>query len=535
MNRICLLFSILLIGGIFTQNVLKAQDSSNTIEPSTPIVTPSTANEGPYSLSNPQGAIMRHLYYLQPESYEPDQAAMSLFSDGMEQEALEKFAIMLKEIYDAKGDFVHEERLPVSTEYLDSATNQHRYVVFPEKYPELVVKKYGNKWLYSRGSVSAIPVLHAQIFPFGASWLKQIPVSGKFLGLQSWQWLGTLIILGICYLLYIGFSWIFGSLLKRIIARVFPKSIFPAKLMGPVAHPLSLFLIAILMRELFMPMLLLPIRLGGFLSLVLKLVIPVLGIVTAYRLVDVVANVSKGLASRTDTTMDDQLVPLVTKMVKLIVVVFGLLILLQNLDVNVTALLAGISIGGLALALAAQETVKNFIGSVAIFIDRPFVIGDFIDTGAFTGAVVEVGVRSTRLRAPDGAMISIPNGKIADMTITNHGVRTYRRYATTLTVTYDTPPAVIEQFVEGVKAIAIAHPHSQDDSVTVNFHEMADSSLNIFFAVIYNVTGFADFIQARQEVFLEVMRLAEKLSVSFAFPSTSVYVEQMPEKSDLEK
>ena len=530
MNRIYSILFLSFWGLICLPLSLKAQDSTRD-EPSPPAIieSPSDGSE-PYSLSNPQGAIMWHLYYLQPDSYDAEKAAESLYPEGFPLEERIKLAIMIKEIYDAKGDFVREDQIPDQPGYRDSVTNQQRYVVFPEKYPDISVKKYGNQWLYSRATLNAIPGIHAEIFPFGAHLLQRLPVKGKFFGLHTWQWIGMLVILGVCYLLYLIFSWIFGSVIKKLIAKIFPKSIFPAKIMGPVAHPLSLFLLAFLVRELFMPMLLLPIRIGDMVGWVLKIAIPIIGIVTVYRLVEVLATVSKGLASRTDTTMDDQLVPLVTKMAKLIVLVFGFLILLQNLDVNVTALLAGISIGGLALALAAQETVKNFIGSVAIFIDRPFVIGDFIDTGSFSGTITEVGVRSTRLRAPDGALVSIPNGKIVDMTITNHGVRPYRRYATTLTITYDTPPEVIEQFVEGVRAIGIAHPLSQDDSVTVNFHEMADSSLNIFFAVIYNVTGFADFIQARQDVFLEIMKLAEKLGVSFAFPSTSVYVEQMPDK-----
>ncbi|MEO0640982.1 MAG: mechanosensitive ion channel family protein, partial [Bacteroidota bacterium] len=116
-----------------------------------------------------------------------------------------------------------------------------------------------------------------------------------------------------------------------------------------------------------------------------------------------------------------------------------------------------------------------------------------------------------------------------DMIITNHGVRTYRRYATSLGVTYDTSPDILEAFVDGVKKIATDHELVRTDSVTVQFHEMADSSLNIFFAAIYETQDYGAWLKARQEVFLAIMRLAEEKGVNFAFPSTSVYIESMPE------
>jgi MscS family membrane protein len=121
------------------------------------------------------------------------------------------------------------------------------------------------------------------------------------------------------------------------------------------------------------------------------------------------------------------------------------------------------------------------------------------------------------------------------MTITNHGVRTYRRYATTITVMYKTSREQIQRFVEGIREVAIRHPKSQDDSVTAYFHEMGNSSLNIFFAVIYEVTDHGEWLKARQEVFIEIMALAEELGVEFAFPSTSVYLESMPEQALLEE
>ncbi|MEZ4688586.1 MAG: mechanosensitive ion channel family protein, partial [Bacteroidia bacterium] len=227
---------------------------------------------------------------------------------------------------------------------------------------------------------------------------------------------------------------------------------------------------------------------------------------------------------RTDNKMDDQLVPLVRRILKMLVVAFGVIFILQNLNINVTALLAGVSIGGLALALAAQDTVKNFIGSISIFTDRPFQVGDFIETSGISGGVTEVGVRSTRITDGSGATISIPNGVLANATITNHGARSYRRYTTSITVTYSTEPGVIPEFVEAIREIINSHPLTIVDKTVVQFHQMSSSSLDIFIAVVFDTPAFDEHLKGRQEVLLAVMEKAKELGVDFAFPTTTVHL-----------
>ena len=483
-----------------------------------------------FDLSTPRGAVTHHLYYLQPDTYNPEKSAEALQAgENISQDELEELAIELKQIYDGSFYYVEPEEISANPNFVDSTTNLSVFRVYPEKYPDLYVKKYGNQWKYSRKSVGSIARIHNQIFPIGSEiFMEMLPRVGqsKFWGIYLWQYLGLSILLLIGFLGYKLMDVIFNLLLRRLLPRFFPKATFARELIAPLAHPLSLLLITVLFQW-FLPSLLLPPGgLGYYLSLLLQIMIPVFAVVVLYRLVDVIAEALTGLAAKTETTMDDQLVPLLTKAAKILVVALGIVFILDNLDVDVTALLAGISIGGLALALAAQDTVKNFIGSVSIFVDRPFVIGDFIDTGSLNGVVTEVGVRSTRLRAPDGAMVSIPNGKLADTNLTNHGVRTYRRYSTTLGLTYDTPPDQLETFVNKVREIINGHPLTRTESTIVQFHEMADSSLNIFVAVVAETTDYTAWLASRQDIFLAIMREAENMGISFAFPSTSVYLEK---------
>ncbi|WNJ20190.1 mechanosensitive ion channel family protein [Pontibacter sp. G13] len=483
-----------------------------------------------YGLSNPRATISRHLYYL-TNDYQPELSADALFGKGKKPEELKRLALMLRDIYDAKGNYVDVELIPDETDYVDSLTGKHRYVVFPSIYPRIYVEKYGNEWRYSRETVAAIPEIHAAVVPDMAEFLMKLsPGIAKrdFLGLKAWQWEGAIFTILFILLFYWSLNKLFGWIIRRVIPRFVPPQALDTEMIPPVVHPLSWFLIVLVLREFFLPGLLLPISVGKFIGIGLRVLAPVFGVMVFYNLVDLVAAIAERLADKTETTMDNQLVPLLRKAAKMIVVVFGIIFILQNLDVNVTALLAGVSIGGLALALAAQDTVKNFIGSVSIFVDRPFLIGDYIDTGSFAGTVVEVGIRSTRIQEIGGALVSVPNGHLADMTITNHGVRTYRRYSTTITITYDTPVEKIAPFVEGIRNIALSHELVQDDSVIVQFHEMSSSSLDIFFAARFMVTAYDGWLKGRQEVLIEIMKLAESSGISFAFPSTSVYVESMP-------
>lgn len=486
-----------------------------------------------YTLETPQATVSRHLYYLQPETFNGELAADAIFGDDIPTQDRLKVAIQIKDIFDAKGDYVHLELIPNNPDFLDSVSGKQRYVIFPDKYPGIYVEKYGNRWLYSQSTVNSIQVIYDQVFVLETEILQELtPTVAKkqFMGLQVWQYEGILIVLVICLVIFLVFNRILGMIAKKIIPRFFTHSTVDTATIPPLVKPMSWLLLVMLLSHYFMPFLLLPISFGKPLGILLKIAAPFFGVLVFYRFVEVIASVFKNLAGRTDSTMDDQLVPLLTKSGKLIVVVFGIIFVLQNLGVNVNALLAGVSIGGLALALAAQDTVRNFIGSISIFVDRPFMIGDYIDTGDFSGSVVEVGVRSTRLLAVDGALVSIPNGKLADLVVTNHGVRTYRRYVTNITITYGTSPETIEKFVAGIREIVLAHPDTQKDNFIVNFHEMADSSLNIYFSVFFSITDFAKWLEARQSIFLSIMHLAKDMGVDFAFPSTSVYIESMPQK-----
>ncbi|MEO1216075.1 MAG: mechanosensitive ion channel family protein [Bacteroidota bacterium] len=496
---------------------------------------PDSLGEGAlYNLSSPYQSISRHLYYLQNDSYDPEKAADVIGGDLDKEERI-KSAIQLLEIYNAKGDYINLDLVPDESDYIDTLNNLPRYYILPKKYPQIYLEKYEGEWLYSVNTIRNLPAIYQSTIPSAAQTFKSIvPEIGErsFLGLKIWKWIGFLIIAGLSVLLYMIMDRSFNWGIRKIIPRIFSSDILNLDRVPPAAHVFGYLLISILLRNFFMPMLILPISVSRPLYIILSILISVFGILFLFRIIDILADIFDSLAERTSTTMDNQLVPLISRIAKMLVAVFGIIFILDNLEINVTALLAGVSIGGLALALAAQDTVRNFIGSITIFIDRPFTIGDFIEVGGVSGTVKEVGVRSTRITASDGALISMPNGDLANKTILNHSLRDYRRYSTAITVSYNTLPDTLAEFVNGVREIVMKHPKVRKNSVGVQFHEMSASSLDIFYAAIFEETNYTAWLEARQEIFLDIMKLAEDMKVGFAFPSTSIYVESLPKQEE---
>jgi MscS family membrane protein len=246
------------------------------------------------------------------------------------------------------------------------------------------------------------------------------------------------------------------------------------------------------------------------------------------EIVHLIFSYLKKWASQTDSTMDDQLVPLLSRLADIIVWAVGIIYILDYLEVNVTALLAGISIGGLAIALAAQDTVKNFFGSVMIFLDKPFQIGDWISFDGVDGVVERVGVRSTRIRTFANSLTYVPNGVFAEKVIDNKGLRIFRRYTTEIAITYDTPTYLIDLFVSGIKDLIKSHPYTRKDSFEVVLNKFDSSSLNILLYAFFTVDNWTDELRGKHDLMKGIINLAEALGVRFAFPSQTLYIEQMP-------
>jgi MscS family membrane protein len=214
----------------------------------------------------------------------------------------------------------------------------------------------------------------------------------------------------------------------------------------------------------------------------------------------------------------------VRKLLQILIVGAAIIYILSEMDINVTALIAGLSIGALALALAAQDTVKNLIGSIMIFIDKPFQVGDWVLLDGQEGTIIEVGFRSTRIQLLDTSIVSMPNGNVANLTIINLGVRTFRLLNVLIGVTYDTSPEKIEAFTEALKKLILEHPEIHKENSLVHFREMGDFALKIIFRCFIPVNNIGDELRIKEQIYLEIMRIAQRLNIEFAFPSQTIYM-----------
>ena len=243
------------------------------------------------------------------------------------------------------------------------------------------------------------------------------------------------------------------------------------------------------------------------------------------RLVDVGVHYLAQLAERTESKLDDELIPLVRKALKATIGVICLLWLIQLLGYNVSSLLAGLGIGGLAVALALQDTLANFFGSIFIYLDRPFMVGDWIKLGDVEGKVEDIGFRSTRIRTWPATLVSIPNKTVASSTIDNWSKMPKRRVVQTVGVTYKTTPEQMERAVSAIKDIIENDEGVDKEFYVVRFTDFGDSSLNILVYYFTKDVGFASHLETKQRINLAIMCALRDLGLSIAFPSHTVYFE----------
>jgi MscS family membrane protein len=218
------------------------------------------------------------------------------------------------------------------------------------------------------------------------------------------------------------------------------------------------------------------------------------------------------------------LLPIAAKLAELFVVALALLSFLSELGYPVTSLVAGLGIGGVAVALGAQKTLENLFGAFAIGTDQPFLQGDTVRVGDLVGTVEVIGLRSTRIRTADRTLVTIPNGKLADMQIESLSARDRLRFNCTLGLGYDTGPAQLRAVLAGLERVLREHPRLWPDTVTVRFSGFAESSLNVDVMAWFLTSDWNEFLAIREDTLLRFMEVVEREGSSFAFPTRTLHM-----------
>jgi MscS family membrane protein len=231
-----------------------------------------------------------------------------------------------------------------------------------------------------------------------------------------------------------------------------------------------------------------------------------------------------------DSSIDSQLIRLVMRLVTVVAAIAILVAGADRMGLPAYSVLAGLGVGGLAVALAAQQTLANLLGSLIIMFEKPFAVGHFVKVQGIEGTVENVGFRSTRIRTFHNSLVTIPSSQLVNSTIDNMELREYRQVRTVLNLTYDTPVENIEGFVEGIKQILETHPDTRKDNIQVFFYEFGPHSLDILLNFFVKVPGREVELIERQRILLDILYLAEKKAVRFAFPTQTLHIESLPEE-----
>ena len=232
-------------------------------------------------------------------------------------------------------------------------------------------------------------------------------------------------------------------------------------------------------------------------------------------------------ALKTKSKLDDQLIPFFSSLLKILIVIFGLFIIAGNVfNINITALAAGLGVGGIAIAMAAKESLENLFGSFVIFLDRPFIVGDVVTVGTTTGLIESVGFRSTRIRTFDKSLVTVPNKKMVDAEVDNLGMRTSRRAKFNIGLTYSTNKNQIKKITKEIKNFIDKHPNTEKDFGRVKFINFGSSSLDIMIVFYVKGTDWDKYLNTTEEINFKIMDIIKKHKSDFAFPSTTVYLDK---------
>ena len=266
-------------------------------------------------------------------------------------------------------------------------------------------------------------------------------------------------------------------------------------------------------------------------TMIARVVLAIAAAYGLYRLVDVIEYYLNRLVGKTETKLDDMLVPIVRKALRITIAIIAILLISENIlgAEKVKSLMLSAGIGGIAVALAAKDTIANFFGSITIFTDRPFQMGELVKIDEHLGPVEEVGFRSTRLRTLQGHLVTIPNSVITNSCVENIGRRPFIRRTSNITITYDSCHTKTKRAVEIIKEVLANVPQLNTDPERpprVYFSDFNDWSLNIYMSYWIKPPDYWLYHQVNEQVNFEIMRRFEAEQIEFAFPTQTLYVKK---------
>jgi MscS family membrane protein len=477
-------------------------------------------------LSTPRRVAESYLRFVSGESGSFDAAKAGECIDSQrlsgtaEQRALraQQLAVMLSEALDQLELTIAVEALP------DDPNSSVALIPLVPEAPGIYLTKTATGWKIAGSSLRAIERLHRRAFGrFAPAIVGQLPAWMKrsLVGIALWQVIGVLLAIGAGLVIRGLVIWLVGSRVRRL-SRVRSEPVVGFAIDSAV-RPLGVLAASLTLRVV-LPELQFGAITQHFLLPALTTISTLAVIWLVYRQIDVLGRWLESLTSKTESRLDDQLVPLTRKLLKAIAIVLGLVFLLHNMGIQVTSLIAGLGIGGLAVALAAQETLSNFFASLVILADRPFRVGDLVNAGEITGTVEQVGLRSTRIRTADRSLVTVPNSKLASANIRNLGARQERFVMVRLGLTYQTTQEQLDRFIDAVNGVLDRHPRVKSAERTVRFDNFGNSALEVLVEFYVDTVTREEELLVRHQVFRELLTLPDAIGISYAYPTQTIHL-----------
>jgi MscS family membrane protein len=355
-------------------------------------------------------------------------------------------------------------------------------------------------------------------------WLRATVVSTPWFDLQVYELLGYVLVPALAFGLYRLITWLLAGVVLWLLVR--RGWVLPRETVFQRLRPTGRFLGVVFLRWGLLALgpdraILIP------LLVVLNPLVWLLGMWAAFRLIDLVTDLMEAhlAAQKRRTEITHMLWPVGSLAIKIGLFVVTMFHLMTLFSWDMSAVLTGLGIGGLAFALGAQDALKNLFGSFTLIADRPFVVGEFVKIGNYEGGVVEVvGLRSTRVRTADDTLLIVPNSNLTTLEITNFGRRRYRRYLTRIGVGYTTAPERLIAFRDGIQEVIRRQARTRKDYFEVAINELAASAIEVLVSVYFEVADRSQELEARDALILDILRLAEDLHVELAYPTQTIHL-----------
>ncbi len=499
--------------------------------PAAPAKAPAAAPvppEDPLGRESPRGTVLGFIKAAGTESYE---RAAQYLDARRTPRAAEKLALQLKAILDrrlsaadvdllsAKPEGNLDDDLPPNLERVGEVMGNEGPV---EIQLERVSRGDGPPiWLFSAKTLKAVPTLYEEIRPF---WFERhMPKEVRefrFLDILLWQWIALVlavpIVLGLTWVLSRLLFWTLRPLLFRLTGERADAHL--AKVTGP-ARLLTLALAT----GLWLSVTSLPLLTRYFWARVAAAA-GIVGLTwILIRLVDIIPELTQTHLRYLDQPPRIAVARLVRRLTKVVVVFFGALVLLYLGNLDLTAALAGLGIGGIAVAFAAQKTLENLLGGILIITDQPIRVGDFCKIGNVMGTIEDIGLRSTRIRTLDRTVVSVPNGQMAAENLENFGVRDKIWFRPTISLRYETTADQLRYVLAEIRRLLYAHPMVESQSARIRFVRFGGSSLDLEIFAYVLTSDFNRFLEVQEDLLLRIMDIVEASGTGIAFPSQTAY------------